>query len=79
MCARGLASFSPQAPGILIIPFSDVTGLGWGEVAVLQGEPEDRGLQTGGREVKEQRKGARGPSEGLWWRLSSEAAAAYYS
>lgn len=37
MCARGLASFSPQAPGILIIPISDVVGLGWGEVAVLQG------------------------------------------
>lgn len=61
MCARGLASFSPQAPGILIIPISDVVGLGWGEVAVLQGEPEDRGLQTGGREVKGTEEGGQGP------------------
>lgn len=40
---------------------SDVTGLGWGEAAVLQGEPEDQGLQIGGREVKGAEEGGQEP------------------
>lgn len=61
MYARGLASFSPQSLGILIILISDVTGLGWREAAVLQGEPEDGGLQIGGWEVKGTEEGGQEP------------------
>lgn len=63
MCPGLLLSSSSLAPGISIIPISDVTGLGGEEPLACRGH-EDRGLQPGGWEAGRAKEGGQEPLHG---------------